>query len=101
MISIAADANDYLDGCRKLDDPQIRRSQPRGKGTPTSGVGDIKTFAPRWGRGGEAYEAQSVVLQATPAELYRWDGVDPVWWTVRRLGRLGLLEHLHLVGDWG
>ncbi len=28
-------------------------------------------------------------------------GVDPVWWTVCRLGRLGFLEYLHLVGDWG
>jgi ABC-type uncharacterized transport system substrate-binding protein len=28
-------------------------------------------------------------------------GVDPVWWTVCRLGRLGFLEYLHLVGNRG
>ena len=28
-------------------------------------------------------------------------GVDPVRWTVCRLGRLGFLEHQHFVGDWG
>jgi hypothetical protein len=28
-------------------------------------------------------------------------GVDPVWWMVCHLGRLGFLEHLRLVGDWG
>ena len=27
-------------------------------------------------------------------------GVDPVRWTVCRLGRVGFLEHLHLIGDW-
>lgn len=27
--------------------------------------------------------------------------VDPVWWTVCRLGRLGFREHLRLVSDWG
>jgi hypothetical protein len=34
--------------------------------------------------------------------LYEVDvGVDPVWWTVCRLGGLRLLEHLCLVSDWG
>ena len=28
-------------------------------------------------------------------------GVNPVRWTVCHLGRLGFLEHLRLVGDWG
>jgi hypothetical protein len=40
-------------------------------------------------------------LNKDTCALYHELGVDPVWWTVRRLGRLGLLEHLHLVGDWG
>jgi hypothetical protein len=28
-------------------------------------------------------------------------GVDPVWWMVCHLGRLGFLEHLRFVDDWG
>ena len=42
-------------------------------------------------------------LSRSPINKYsqRRIGVDPVWWTVCRLGRLRLLEHLCLVSDWG
>ena len=34
--------------------------------------------------------------------IHRWQyriGVDPVWWTVCRLGSFGFVEHLGLIGD--
>src|SRR3984893_14208538 len=43
------------------------------------------------------------IQQAVMQVLQRqWNpGVDPVWWTVGDLGRLGFPEHLRLIGNWG
>ena len=45
--------------------------------------------------------SEVVSLKLTDIDSDRMVGADPVRWTVCRLGRLGFLEHLHLVGDWG
>jgi hypothetical protein len=41
------------------------------------------------------------LLVLTSTFLINHFEVDPVWWTVCRLGRLGFREHLRLVSDWG
>jgi hypothetical protein len=58
---------------------------------------------------GEAFVQFRTAITQIGVDLRRLDtkpqsglgvGVDPVWWTVCRLGPLGFLEYLHLVGDW-